>query len=209
MRSFRAFSNARGAVLAELAFVLPVLLLFLFGILELGRLFSQVSWLANVSYISVLTGGENPPGPQGEIAMNGKFDQLAPLQSQALGSISRTPLYHINDDLVEMSVSTRVKTISPALSLPLALKLVGPMLVLDPTVAGSMNDFDNPSCLYDCNGVKTTCCEPYAGCGTWSCSGGGGAPPFIPPKVLTETLLPEYQFVEAQQGGHEVVEIFP
>lgn len=203
MANNRILKNSKGVLLVELAIVLPLMILLLFvGILELGRLLSQVSWLANVAYVSVLTGGENPPGV-GENMMYAKYNQLADLQSGALSSKTPHAQYNQANDQVEMDITANVKTLTPIVTLPISMRLVGPMLMLDPAVAGDLDSFDNPTCLYNCNGVKTSCCAPYVACGSWVCIP-PPSPPVIPGKYLTDVYdLELNQMYELRSPGIE------
>ncbi|MBN8548387.1 MAG: pilus assembly protein [Deltaproteobacteria bacterium] len=193
----RKTKSSRGVVLVELAVVIPLLVLILVvGVLELGRLFTQMSWLANVSYVSVLAGSESPPGAPGELAMHSKFDQLFNLQSQAILTHTSSPLYRQAEDMVEMDVQATVKTLTPIISLPVSMKLVGPMLALDPAAAGNLNEFKNPNCLYNCNGVVTSCCGSYSGCAALVCS--------LPPVIIVPQKSLLYPSIEFYVDPYEI-----
>lgn len=55
----RPLHSDRGAVIFESALCIPFLVIILFGLFGLGRLYLQVSWLTSTTYESILAGSEN------------------------------------------------------------------------------------------------------------------------------------------------------
>ena len=55
----RTARSENGAVIVESALCIPFLLLVIFGLWGLGRLYLQISWLTSTTYESVIAGSEN------------------------------------------------------------------------------------------------------------------------------------------------------
>src|SRR5690606_3938929 len=77
---FRLFAggraqDARGSVITECVMTIPVLLVILTGLTQLGYTFSQINWTANASYEVALAGGGGPESVL-EITTQGRYQQI-------------------------------------------------------------------------------------------------------------------------------------
>jgi Flp pilus assembly protein TadG len=65
-----------GAVYIEFAIVVPLILLFIAGVYDTGRYFSQMSWLAQAGYQVARAGSVAPPGPSNNRQMRARYNQI-------------------------------------------------------------------------------------------------------------------------------------
>ena len=153
----RGAASAAGGVLIEFLVTLPLMLMFLAGILETGRFFSQISRIAQVSYQVALVGATNPEGGNTPDLMAARFQQLA-----NLGFISyvqeltlQSPAYDIegSSDTVSTSITGQLPSLLPGimnLNLHVNVQVAGPVLARDVSNIGNENNF--------CNSVVATEC---------------------------------------------------
>ena len=139
--------SARGAALIELAFVLPLLFLILAATYELGRYFSSISWLAQAGYQTTLVGGLQSPGTASTMRMTERYNQMRGLFSAAdLVWDHMQPQTDAGQLLVEAELSGMYKFrwLGSFLGdLPLAIRVIGPVLVRPVTNMGSTEAFCN------------------------------------------------------------------
>lgn len=69
-------NREKGSVFVELSFVVPFLVLMLAGLYELGRYFSQVSWLSQTAYQVALVGGLYTPSATTDLRMQTRYEFL-------------------------------------------------------------------------------------------------------------------------------------
>lgn len=158
----RKISSSDGGVIVECLLVLPFLLLVFGGILGLGRAYAQLTWVANSSYEVALSGAGNAQGPMGETAAQTRNTLLGQLPYYNLVSAPSigAPLYgHFDpatEPLLKNTVLVRLNAELPLLFsrwvTTFHVDTVLPILVLGGGTAGDLTRFQNPGCLYNCNG---------------------------------------------------------
>lgn len=126
-------TEERGSVFIELAIVLPLILLFIVGMLELGRVFRSLSWLNQTAFNVARAGAENPDS-MALSAMQGRgFDHLSvlsvDLNSTTPVQVQRSP--GIAPRTVRATVIGQMDSLlfGDALSLPISVPIVAPMLI--------------------------------------------------------------------------------
>jgi len=158
----------RGAVLAELAVVLPLLLLLVFGLFEFGRYISHSFKSSNINYETTLTGAQSPYGAMGDYAMESRFNQLEDTYRFYHDPSSYTDDQGLEDKVYDpteprrtLSVYSLAEVNSLAnyadLRLPLDfnIRYLAPLLLSVPDLeAGDLERFKNGDCTYDCDGEE-------------------------------------------------------
>lgn len=159
--------SSKGGVLVEFLFALPIVLLFFSGILELGRLYSQITWMSNMAYETALAGAGWPQGGTATADMNYRTNLLGNMTTyHKLSAVpTRTDTYNAlgipNSLMVEMSGN--ISPLMQMISGNFKTAVLAPMLASSGNIAGSLNQFGNPTCLYDCNGnLISGCCTSSA-----------------------------------------------
>jgi len=166
----------RGAALIELAIVVPLLALLLFGVFSLGRAISQLAWVSQSSYAAVVAGGESVGAivqTQSNSTFSALFDVLNSSNGRQLrgaggGSGVASSLDQANR-LVKVSVDVETSPIGGFWSLPVKLDTVGPLLTSE-RLPGNLSTFENASpCA---NGAPL-----QLPCGRCSCPSSSPKPP--------------------------------
>jgi hypothetical protein len=193
LRCARPTAPERGASFIELAIALPVLLLFLIGTVQLGRLLSQLPWSSSINYQSALAGSQNPENV-GIDAMSDTFNMLREAHLTPVGDNRRanwvdeaelelTPgpggtMYNPVNRTLQTGSWGVATSIFSYLSLRFTMRYVAPLLLTNPVMnLGDLSQFANAgggNCYYNCDGVM-------------SCSGPPNPPnsPCVPQGVPT------------------------
>lgn len=162
MRNASKRARQNGAVLVEFSLILPMMLLFFFGLIEIGRMFSQVSWFARVNYEAALAGSQAPAmADKVNAAVNEAFvGMLWFYQQDGYVKISETPVLdnagaHANVDsrTVNVAASAVVQPMLKQIGFTLPVRFSGSMLGQGGTPIGSYSSFANPAVLYNCAGA--------------------------------------------------------
>lgn len=154
--------QTKGAVALEFAVAFPLLLLFLVGITEYGRLASNISWLSQAGYLATKSSAERAPELVNSF-MPTAFENLFSAQNDSKRGFDNKTLspnngYSASDSTIRFDVVSSIQPIFKILPLSAHVQIVashlGPKNNLIPE---SMKDFAGPinSCSYNCQGVKT------------------------------------------------------
>jgi|GEM_PF-5108080 len=143
--------NNLGAVMSEFVIIVPLLVIFLTGILEFGRTLNQVAWLSQTSYEAARVGG-NSAAPQGQAAMTRVANLYYDLLGRELEGDSSSVIgsYDSEERLVRVELNDKVKVLLGAYELDLKFELAGPHLAL--LVPSQTQDYENTDQPYDCIG---------------------------------------------------------
>ena len=155
-RNARTHHSSIGAAIPEFAILAPFLILLLLGLLEVGRLIQQVSWVAQGSYEAAVVGGERleTVGPEEMETIREQFHQIintrADLSNFAFAS---EPKYQQVDgeDVVVSHLQGQLRPISGLFEFDIAVRTVGPHTAQVPPSSGDLLNFDTVA-YYDCDG---------------------------------------------------------
>ena len=149
-----------GAAMVEFAIVLPLILTFLFGIVEVGRLFSQVTWYSSLNYESVVS-GSLAPAEEAVVntEVNSAFHRLHEVYLQTGNTrLSGVPVIsdedehsNIADRTVKIESSAAPRSILKDLGLDFAMKYTGRILSKGSLPVDHYAEFRNPTVLYNCS----------------------------------------------------------
>ena len=138
----------KGSVFVELSFVIPFLVLMLAGLYELGRYFSQVSWLSQTAYQVALVGGLYAPSNTTNLRMQTRYEFLRDRIYSPL-KLSLDPLHNeTNSDRTNVRAtitgSFDFKWLPTFFTqLPLEISVEGPILVQNAENIGDTTRFCN------------------------------------------------------------------
>ncbi|MBX7143542.1 MAG: pilus assembly protein [Oligoflexia bacterium] len=170
----RRQNSAAGGVIVEFLLALPIVILFFSGILELGRLYSQMTWMSNMAYETALSGAGWPQGGTATAEMDYRTNLLGGMTTyhKMTAIPTRTDSYNAagmppNTLLVEMS--GHIAPLMQMINGDFRTAMVAPMLSNTGNIAGDLNQFANPACLYDCSGVLITPCCASSACAPSTC----------------------------------------
>ena len=162
----RIIGSARGSVLTEMVVVLPLCLLFMIGMLEVGRLLAQYSWVQQTTYNAAILGSgltTTDVVASPEVVANSLFNKL----NQAKGNMSQPKIraaYRPGhnpgiDDTVSVNVRSNLNLISNFYPLSINNTTTSPSASFAYTVT-DINSFDNGIAgqFYNCSG--TLCSTP-------------------------------------------------
>ena len=217
MTSISKSRGHSGAVLVELAIVIIPLILLLFGVFELGRIMSQVSWFGQTAYLATLAAGEVSTG-QSATSANGTFDTVYNWQnsydfdSESLGhqksrlcdTPDRLPEFRNRGNNVQ-DVSVRARADMPLLMkfIPLSVgtTMVGPYLLplRPPTNLDRFSNYQDSSgdpLYFDCNNVLVS--NPV----TDTCPSGDVGAPTPPHPPFNRCLYVKYKNTPACQQAN-------
>ena len=148
----------------EFIIIIPVLIFFLLAMVEYGRLFRENIWLAQTTYHTVVTGGENiqddaaiymPHIADRLYAVQNRDYKEASLSGGACNATSGlTCNYNITNRSVRVDVNTNISPLLHSFNLDAHVTLIGPQLVGMAISASALNSFANPNDLYNCDGTK-------------------------------------------------------
>jgi len=170
-----------GAAINEFVLILPLLVLFLTGLLEFGRTLNQVAWLTSATYEAARVGA-NSPDTQGVQAMDGVANLYYKLRGEnmAKGAGSLKGSYDPQNRTVEVVLEDRVEYLMGSFEIPLRFALAGPHLAgLTPVHS---NKYENAAKGYNCNGQPDGFTTSGPCCFSSSCGfvGGGSNCKYIP-----------------------------
>ena len=168
LKSRTRLARIDGNVLVELSIVLPLCLFFLVGILEIGRLLAQYSWVQQTGYNAAFLGSgmtQSAAGVSPTAIVNTLFAKLNQ-QKNALQAPVVTSSY--NDygpnSTISVSINSNMNLLSNIYPLRVGVTTVAPSTVgqFNP---GTLDDFGNgePGVLFDCTGNP---CVSGGSCGT-------------------------------------------
>lgn len=147
----RTSNSSEGSVITECLLVIPVMLIIFSGLVELGRTFSQINWVANTSYEVAMVGGGTPQSSW-DLAMQSRYSQLKDIPYYKVNMPSATvnqfnPLDTPAGSLPARSVGVQIRATLPTLlsyvSPTFDVHAVAPMLVLGNGLPGQLSVFQN------------------------------------------------------------------
>jgi len=164
--------SSRGAGLVEFLLVLPVIIIFLFGIAELGREFSQIAWVSSVNYETTLVGAETNT-KVGVDAMQSTFTNLREIHGiynrryvnsaspANVDAYKNDPTHQPSpyDTTINRTVSVegqaQAKSIFNYLPLDFGVHYITGLLLANPDLTrdGLGNFSDDPLTKYNCDGT--------------------------------------------------------
>ena len=99
-----------GGAMVELVFLVPLLLLIIAGLTEMGMVFGQATWVSESAYQTTLVGGENQKF-LGNKSMEDKYTKLYALQGSHFKSDtpSLSPTYDSNNRTVKFETSGQLR----------------------------------------------------------------------------------------------------
>jgi hypothetical protein len=185
----RRFQRELGAAFVEFALFLPFLILLMYGVVELGRLLSNISWISQAAYHGTMIGTETSSS-FGEEVVRARINDFYDIQGEKL---SNAPISHTayeeasNSRLVTVEIHASIPELlnvptpwSKLDSLTMNVRLAGPLLVKNSGIPSNLNEFGTNGCIYDCAGQPVCCgngCS--ASMGPNNCE--FAPPPFVPP----------------------------
>lgn len=155
----------RGGVIVELSLVTPVLLLIFGGLLSVGRVVNQLSWMSQTAYQSVLLGAEfnNRTDREGRMTRRSEDLRTAAVSTnqstahvmwvpmtpgQDYGGVPRTVVAEVHGGLESV--------FGPVESFQIRTRVAGPILAFDATSLGDLSRFESPTQV-GCNGLPGSC----------------------------------------------------
>lgn len=182
INSQKSSGESAGAALVEFAIVLPLMVLIFSGLLEIGRVLSELNWISQTAFNLVALHGGTPKSYAPQL-MNDRFNRLKTAKINEFSRVGLTvsdpqPLFeggsyyqHLANgtEVVGIKLAASIQPLTTILefSLPVNIEVTGPFLLPDTSAAGPFEEFQNPSLLYNCDGVQ---CEN--GKGGKECGGG-------------------------------------
>lgn len=167
-------SNQCGASIVEFALFIPILILFFLGLVELGRLLSQITWVGQTAYQAVMIGGETSD-VIGAAVMAKRVEELSELQDSQLTdqlNFIDPPVYDEENQTVSVRLGGEVNQLLNApIDLGLNISVVGPTLTSSNPPPEGLDEPSNPSCVFYCpwQGVEP-CCTPPCSAPLSTCS---------------------------------------
>lgn len=171
--NYKSKSQDTGAALVEFLITFPLLLLLFSGVLELGRMYSQLTWVSNIGYEVAWVGSASKQGPAGLNDMAAKHALLSSISrfhKLSAAPAMTTPQYNASiPNTVSVEINANVSPLMNMFSGNMKSKITSPMLASSGAANGPMDQFVNPSCLYDCSGNRITGCCSSSTCAPSSC----------------------------------------
>jgi len=214
-RSLLKFSSQkdRGASMVEFAIFVPILVLLFIGLVEMGRLLSEYTWVAQASYQTALLGSETLPS-LGQPVMEKRKQDLYQIQGKHLQSslVMPTPSYQTgaSDRYVQIQMQGEMtRLLKSSYNMDLSVSSTAPLLLLNLTPPSDLNTFSNDVCSYDCAGVK--CCG--VGCAPSPLSCGFAPKPNDPGDAVTGgsggCFLPDTPITMDSGESRNIVDLKP
>ena len=155
LEKYHRANSSSGVVLIELAIVIPLLILLIFAIYEVGSNLSHVARINQVAYSAALRGAG--------IAENGGSSEVATIAMELYGASLKAPMrvtpiatpnYDTGSRLVSLYFNEGSANFANPffLDLPVALSVTLPMLV-NPEASEVTDKYMSPSPLYCPNGL--------------------------------------------------------
>jgi len=172
------FFEERGGVMIEFVLIIPLLIFFLYAIVEYGRLFRENVWLGQTTYNTLVAGAENLPD-DADLFMPTLIDRLYLLQNRVykattlsqgacnagqhfrcgrdMTSVLVDPVTNVATTiaarLLRIEVASGLNSVLHEFFLSARVGLSGPILVGDAIDPLLFNDFANPGTLRNCDGT--------------------------------------------------------
>lgn len=169
--------GTRGSVITECVMTIPVLLIIITGLTQLGYTFSQINWTANASYEVALAGGGSPESVL-ELATQGRYQQIKDLSYYRV-NLPTQPVKNVNTTFIsgaipprslEVKINASVPSLMSYISPAFNVHAVAPLLVAGNGDAGVLSQFQNADLYYDCNGMPLPAGDPpCSSCNPMSC----------------------------------------
>lgn len=126
--------------MVELAVILPLMVLCILGILEIGRVLAEMAWVGNSAYNAAVVGAETTSS-QRVSTMEGRADQLIQiLDDNTKNRFIPNPAVSAVDNLnrtVSVSIQGTVRSITNWYSIPVRGTITGPVFLLDSAIIDS------------------------------------------------------------------------
>lgn len=161
-----------GTAIAEFAITLPVILILLGGLLALGRLLGEITWVAQSAYHTAMLGAEKPALVTSTDQMTDRLQELYAIQQR--GKIDNVrwqdfvdnnpPQYDTSKGTVKVDLNPRVLPLAAGFeplgmsfseNLNFYVSVTAPMLISGAALQGPPDQSANPARSYDCKGNVT------------------------------------------------------
>jgi len=158
-----------GSVLIEMSIVLPVCLLFFLGIIEIGRLLAQYSWVQQTTYNAAFLGSgmtESLVGTDPTRVAKKLFDNLN-YSKNALTDPEMSANYNGISQTVEISIQSNLNLLTNFYPIDVDVTSTAPSVIVN-FDAGDPKVFANsdPEAFFDCDGNP---CADGTACGAAIC----------------------------------------
>ena len=155
-KSSNKLCSSRGAILLEFTLTTPLLLFFLFILVEFGRQASNFVWAINSAYSSVILGADESDRIRGVSDMKNRFGALMATQHHSLtleGRLGIQPSYVETgaSNAVRMNFQGDLVPLLRSFGLGVNVSIAGPILAA-PASPIDANTFANPAVFYDWDG---------------------------------------------------------
>lgn len=148
------YRQTRGGVLVEFAIVLPLCVFFFMGIIEIGRLLAQYSWVQQTAYNAAFLGsglseGSIETGPINVV--NTLFPKLNEDKNAMAAPVVGTRYFE--NDAIQVGIKSDLNRLTGFFPVDVDVKTFAPSVIID-FEAGDPKVFANsdPVEYYDCDG---------------------------------------------------------
>ncbi|RIL12601.1 MAG: hypothetical protein DCC75_00125 [Proteobacteria bacterium] len=155
-------STDRGAAILECALVLPVVLILMYGVLDIGLQLSQVPWLAETAYQASLSAGRETTQLNAEAAAQTRLNRLISGNQHFMTRAGRyshlvpTFTWNQGNRTVSMSINVSLAALSGlTINLPVGINIVAPLVRSASQFVGSLGAPANPNATFTCSGVAS------------------------------------------------------
>ena len=160
MGSAKVFRRSNGASMVEFAIFVPFLIILFFGLVELGRLLSEYTWVAQATYQTAMLGSETSLAIRNN-AMEKRKSQLKNLQGSNLeGELVLTPQNEEdpNNRYVRVSLQGRLfNLLNSNYGLNLNVSAAAPILLMNSDLPVNLETPQDSGCVYSCEGTPICC----------------------------------------------------
>lgn len=150
----------RGSVISEMAVILPLLVLLLFGTFEIGRLLAQYSWIQQTSYNAAflgsgLTDNNFSTGPAATGAQK-DYNKVNSLKN-AMAAPNIGATFDPIGNTVAVQIQGQMNLLSKMFPMDVNVTSTGPSSILNYN-PGNLSNFENNGSTeqYDCDGQPCT-----------------------------------------------------
>ncbi len=146
--------SQKGGVLVEFAVVLPLCVFFFMGVLEIGRLLAQYSWVQQTAYNAAFLGSgltESTVETAPRTVVKTLFPKLN--ESKNAMAVPHVGTRYIDNDAIQVSIKSDLNRLTTFFPVDVDVQAFAPSVIVD-FDAGDPKVFanSNPVQYYDCDG---------------------------------------------------------